>query len=210
MHDPHTLAFSIKSPFKTKSPGPLPDWHKPLIDIWHVDPEADGTDDSCGWSFPKLNSKQRERIKALAWQEEYEPVFTCPRVRKMMDRAEAERLLRAAIIQVASALRIKMSWNEACKIASAWSYGPDGFRSKLCFMPGWHTNFKEERKGDREDVAYGLFHSIARNLLRKRRPWWRHPRWHIWHWKIRIHWPRFNRGRLPGEAARRHKEKQPA
>ena len=44
MHDPWTLAHKIKSPFKNKS-----GYRNSLISIWHVDPETDGTDNSCGW-----------------------------------------------------------------------------------------------------------------------------------------------------------------
>lgn len=36
MHDPMTVAFEIPRPW-------------PLVTVWHVDPERDGTDDSCDW-----------------------------------------------------------------------------------------------------------------------------------------------------------------
>lgn len=36
MHDPKTVAHEIR----------IKNWH--LVTIWHVDPETDGTDDSCG------------------------------------------------------------------------------------------------------------------------------------------------------------------
>lgn len=43
MHDPMTVAFEIKYPWKTRG------YREPLVTIWHVDPETDGTDDSCDW-----------------------------------------------------------------------------------------------------------------------------------------------------------------
>ena len=43
MHEPMTVAFEIKSLFKTRG------YRNSLITVWHVDPEKDGTDDSCGW-----------------------------------------------------------------------------------------------------------------------------------------------------------------
>lgn len=62
MHDPMTVAHEIKSPFSGK-----PDKFSPkgrrntLVTIWHVDPERDGSDDSCGWAYVKLTKAQRER-----------------------------------------------------------------------------------------------------------------------------------------------------
>lgn len=44
MHDPMTVAFEIKLPFRSEK-----NKYKSLITIWHVDPEKDGSDDSCGW-----------------------------------------------------------------------------------------------------------------------------------------------------------------
>ena len=34
-----------------------------LVTIWHVDPETDGTDDSCGWSRPKLTDAEKEKVQ---------------------------------------------------------------------------------------------------------------------------------------------------
>ena len=35
---------------------------------------------------------------------------------------------------------------------------------------------------------------IIRNYKKSKRPWWRHPRWHIWHWRIQVHpWQNFKR-----------------
>lgn len=47
------------------------DWHAfrafginwrlpPLITIWHVDPETDGTDDSCRWFHPRLTEREKQ------------------------------------------------------------------------------------------------------------------------------------------------------
>ena len=46
MHDPNTLAFDIHI-------GGVR-----LFEIWHVDPEKDGDDDSCGWGWPKLSESE--------------------------------------------------------------------------------------------------------------------------------------------------------
>lgn len=55
MHDPLTLAFSVGS------------W----LDIWHKDPERDGTDDSCDWFGRKRPQDSREKALSEAiWRAE--------------------------------------------------------------------------------------------------------------------------------------------
>ena len=58
MHDPLTVAFEIRYPWLAYSPeerAARPDsqftqtYRAPFITVWHVDPEKDGTDDSCDW-----------------------------------------------------------------------------------------------------------------------------------------------------------------
>ena len=46
MHSPKAVAHEIKL------------FGHYFITIWHVDPETDGTDDSCGWAWPKLNTAE--------------------------------------------------------------------------------------------------------------------------------------------------------
>ena len=48
MFDPDTVAFEFLG-----------------ITIWHHDPCKDGTDDSCGWSKPKLSTKEKKLADEL-------------------------------------------------------------------------------------------------------------------------------------------------
>lgn len=68
MHDPMTVAFDIKSPFRGKPSQWSPKGYRETwITIWHVDPEADGTEDSCdwfGWKRP-LSPEERAIFDAL-------------------------------------------------------------------------------------------------------------------------------------------------
>lgn len=184
MHDPMTVAFEIPSyEFRERFR-----WFPHLATIWHVDPEKDGSDDSCGWSFPRLTEKQREAISHLAWWEKREPWFQALRSKQMRDPVEAECLMRAVVKAVARAMKIKMAWNEVCEWASEFVHNPaSNFRSSLCHLPGWHTNFQEDMESEREECARGLFSGVAAHLLRSRRPWWRHPRWHFWHLRLQVH-----------------------
>jgi hypothetical protein len=46
MHDPMSVAFNIRSPFKKTYPDGWT-YHEPFVTVWHVDPEIGGSDSSC-------------------------------------------------------------------------------------------------------------------------------------------------------------------
>lgn len=182
MHDPMTVAFDIRWPWFWRK-------HRPsFITIWHVDPEADGSDDSCGWSYPKLTKKQRSTLEHLAYDEARDPWYQRDPVKRIGSPADAESLMRGAYQMVARCLRLKFSWTRICELASrAVHTSGDNFQGSLCHLPGWHTNFKDDQVSEREYAATGFFCNIARQLLREKRPWYKHPRWHFWHWSIQVH-----------------------
>lgn len=62
MHDPMTVAFEIRQFWRKAN-----DWgYKPsLITIWHVDPEKDGSDDSCDWFGRRLTKREKEHAAHL-------------------------------------------------------------------------------------------------------------------------------------------------
>jgi hypothetical protein len=68
MHDPMGVAHEIKYPwperwFSKHHRDKKDSWswryHGSFITIWHKDPEADGTDDSCDWFWRKFTAKQQ-------------------------------------------------------------------------------------------------------------------------------------------------------
>lgn len=80
MHDPMTLAFSIRNPFIAQKPllaGDKP-YHPPLIDIWHVDPEKDGSDDSCDWFGRRRPLDERERALERALDDLFHRLGNAP------------------------------------------------------------------------------------------------------------------------------------
>lgn len=187
MHDPMTLAFRLRSPIRRKPPLFPDGYQAPLVEVWHVDPESDGSDDSCGWSYPRLTEKQRESLRGLAWSEAHEPWFQKLRSERNDDVLQCEALLRGAILAVANVLDIKVRWDEVCRWATGHAQRPlDNFRGGLCHLPGYHTNRDEDTQKGREETAFGLFRGLALHLLSERRPWWRHPRWHVHHWRLRF------------------------
>src|SRR5687767_14141855 len=70
MHDPMTVAFEIKYPWRKYPKGDkyFPDgYREPFITVWHVDPEKRGSDDSCDWfgRRRKLNDRERALTEAI-------------------------------------------------------------------------------------------------------------------------------------------------
>lgn len=193
MHDPMTVAFTIKAPwwYRPKS-GPFKGkrYHATLVTIWHVDPEKGGSDDSCGYTVPHLSKCQRKRLKSWAWHEGRNPYFLRYRSKEWdMGRAEAEAIYRGLLLHVARVARIRMTYTQAALQAALTIHDPDCIdpASRLCFLPGYHSNSKEDRQEDREQHFYEVICGIARWMKRGRRSWWRHPRWHFWHWRFQVH-----------------------
>lgn len=181
MYDPMTLAFEIRWPWYWKKYPPA------IVTVWHVDPETDGSDDSCGWSFPNLTKQQRGIIDHLAFCEAQTPWFQRDPVKRITSPADAESLMRGAIQMVAGALRVKLTWTQICRMASRMTHNSaDNFQGALCHLPGWHTNFPNDDPDERRRHAAAFFGSVACVVLRANRPWWRHPRWHVHHWKIQV------------------------
>lgn len=201
MYDPMTQAFQIPYPWKKYGKSGRDEFERnyrsPLITIWHVDPERDGTDDSCGWTRPKLSKDQISRINSIAGDESREPWFQAYYGKKIHSPTEAETLLRQAFMLVGKVFSrehickppIKcVTFTEASSWACEMIGNPmDNFRGSLAFLPGYHSNNEADREIDRKDTAENFFRCIGAYILRERRPWYRHPRWHFWHWQIQIH-----------------------
>ncbi len=191
MHDSDTLAFEIRYPWRAYM-CPRNDWEKTyrnsFITIWHRDPERDGTDDSCGWfkrarhGDPATLEKIKNRF-AFEWERETGgwfrdgyPAFSPAGVLLNMfavavychygDWGQSDRFMRRHLYDI---LLLAENPVDSMHPWITQKYGP-------------------EKKADRIEhcshVVYGC-------ILRWEQPWWRHPRWHVWHWKIQVHpWQR--------------------
>lgn len=223
MHDPYTLAHSIKTPWFAYKPWPkkwrrkiggphnsarwiwreMPDELKPgrdsswpegyrhdLVSVWHVDPERDGSDDSCGYSFVRLTNAQRERLWNAAWSEGQNPHYLrCKAKTWEGSLIDAELLYRGAVLLTARVLRLPMTFEEAARRAAEHTHIKDCFEAghEFCFLPGYHTNFEKDSPEHRQEAFYNILCGIACSILTDRRPWWRHPKWHFWHWRFQVH-----------------------
>jgi hypothetical protein len=168
-----------------------------FLRIWHKDPERSGSNDSCGWSYPRCTDEQCERIHNLAWSEGQNPYFLKHNGRSFDgSMGDAEALERGLLLLVADVIGVKLSFEEAARMAARAIHQADCVHpsNKFCFEPGYHSNSKEDKPYHREEVFKGLCFGAAARVLDLRRPWYRHPRWHIHHWRIQIPiWQSFRR-----------------
>ena len=165
-------------------------YRESLFTIWHVDPEIGGGDDSCGYSYVRLTKKQVEVLRNVAWSEGHTPHFLRDANKKWTGTcAESESLSRGLYFLVCRVLNLKATYAQASEYASKATHIVDccGFGGEWCFLPGYHTNSNKDTPEHRQDHFHSILCGVARNILTERRPWWKHPRYHFWHWKIQFH-----------------------
>lgn len=189
MHDPNTVAFEIRAPwFRRDKHFRSGRYHSSLVTVWHVDPEADGSDDSCDWFGRKLPAEAKALAKEMAaWEEKFPYLFAQPvRLFKRSDEdgeytirrigpGDCMAVVLAVFIQAAWRLR-KHSVLTAKDMAAAMYVSvneADNFQMALAS--------RDPR--DRE----ATIGRIIGCYLKTYRRWWRHPRWHVHHWRVQVH-----------------------
>ena len=198
MHDPSTVAFDIKYPWKTRpSLGWPKGYRNTFITIWHEDPlNFEGKcgcrdDDSCGWSRPPMTLEEREQVKKWA-KAEYSTIFG-------KQVAVAEKKSYAYICYHPSCYdAIYWIWryikHEKTK-RGVWRYidRRNALTSaeleeiySLASNPidNLQQTFMDVRNLESFERLYLL---VFRAYQSHNRPWYRHPRWHVHHWHFQIH-----------------------
>lgn len=186
MHDPKTVAHEIyglrgwlakrrrDKGIRYDDKDPKFAWRSPLVTIWHVDPETDGSDDSCGYSYPRIAKGLRERAEKIA-ASEWDFMFG--RYAYKYQQPSAHEVVYALwkIIAWRMFKRRSLNLHEFQEIADLAANPTDNLRAVV---------FDAARSPEQ---ARRLGALMLRCYVRLHRPWWRHPKWHVYHWQVQIH-----------------------
>jgi len=197
MRDPMTVAFEIRSPFPVKRKSLTLDgyvYHPPILTIWHCDPEKDGTDDSCGW-FIRVRHGDKKMFEQI--------------VKDFKFNFEHNYWFNADGMPIFSTSGILLNMYKAVtwKLFDCNRKKQDAFFRKhlhdiIYFAENptdsLHTDITREmyyrsvehdpkRVESRDERIRNLASIVYTDVLRKIRPWYKHPRWHIHHWSIQFH-----------------------
>lgn len=206
MHDPNIVAFEIKYPWWKSKPWPKgvasygqmtlrqqrrrsPHWkegyRETFITIWHRDPERDGSDDSCGWS----RNKKKERDPRFVALIEDIKKFDC-----RADSDWQQLFQKSARIPHPNFPALQwINFGDAYCITYAmlWQIANrDGNRKwfdKHGVQAAHNLVYSTIDSIASCSSLFGMIDCIASHYARKTRPWWKHPRWHLWHWRIQCH-----------------------
>jgi hypothetical protein len=207
MYDPMTVAWEIKSPWKREHKFFPKGYRNTLVTIWHVDPEKDGTDDSCGW-FKRARHGDQEMLKKVesafrySWDSYYDNIKGKDNPVGWFYKDGSPRLPVVCVV-------LQM-FNTA-----AWEYffynrrKADRFLNKnlldiLLFSANNVDSLFDritmkyeilcDEKPDREERIKHFASIIYAWILREEQRWYQHPRWHIHHWKFQFNFLKRGRG----------------
>lgn len=214
MHDPMTMAFEIKYPWRDGHGT----YRAPFITIWHVDPEKDGTDDSCGWfmrarhcddavlgRIVKRFEFEWDRIfdpnESDSDDDEYrgsKPVYFCGLFKPDGDPNMSVHGIVLNLFFIAAGEHFESNGHTNWKRARKWMNDnlfdillfAENPTDSLCddinrkFAKGCNESYTKRVRDERiRQMACSIYSWICRH----ERPWWRHPKWHWWHWRIQVH-----------------------
>lgn len=188
MHDPMTVAHEIKSPFSKMTPFGTR-YRKSLITIWHVDPEKDGTDDSCGWFKRARHGDQLilDKIqKEFLFNYKNNYWFDANGYRHFSTSGIVLNMYRTALwVVYGDHKRVNRFLNKHLAELLLFAENPfDSVGDRIIRKFG--NKIDEVQMREFAEIIYS-------DILRKTQPWHKHPRWHIHHWQIQIHWPAWMR-----------------
>lgn len=201
MHSPKTVAHEIYFGRSKKKDG---NYRLPIITIWHVDPEKDGTDDSCGW-FMRSRHGNLEMMKKIrdSISRNFDSSFISENTSE-----NTHTYYTGYFDKTGNPLMSVHAIVLGMFTSAAWEYFQYNRKKHTKYMrenlydilqfaenpnDSLHQNItgffripcgepwkREEALNEYVNIIYGW-------LLRTTRKWYQHPRWHIHHWEIQFH-----------------------
>jgi len=170
MHDPMTVAFDGG-------------W----FTIWHVDPERCGDDDSCGW-FPRSRHGDPEMLRRIEkafefeWDSSHGGWFDAAGDPRLSVSGIVLDMFRFAAWEFFSHNRRRTDAFLRRNLAAILMFAENNVDSLQPAITNRYgtPNRREKRIAEFASIVYGW-------ILRDQRPWFKHPRWHLWHWRVDIH-----------------------
>lgn len=190
-------------------------YHSSFITIWHVDPERPNTgnrrDDSCGW-FDRTPGEYADAVAYVLRDQGFVHEVNLALSRRVVTNAVfydgiSEEQLSWPRLSAADSLAVV--WLVAQELETRrWWNGQNG-KSGAHGAPWYAKPFMRQRSVidsvsslalcshdnlSSVENPEQLVRLIAAALNRRFKPWWRHPRWHVHHWKLQVHpWQQFKR-----------------
>jgi len=187
MHDPQSLAFDIYLGPKEKKNG---HYRIPFISIWHCDPETDGSDDSCGWF---IRSRHVDPILIAKVKREFEFNFKHNYWFDSKGQPKFSTIGTAVNMYQTAVWHMFMFWDNNKPTDSARRKFNNFMRKHLYDIIAFTENptdslyaainmtYGDESESSRIEHFTSI---ITSDIMRKLRPWYKHPRWHVHHWRI--------------------------
>ena len=207
MHDPMTLAFEIKSPIKHKTKFSPKGYRNTLVSIWHVDPDLKGDDDSCGW-FKRSRHGDKEVLERIVkrYEFDWDRSYTSESGQKYNSGLFDDTPFAMPVYSVQGVvlnLFFLAAMEHFDEGKERWGYSrrkATKFCQKNLFeillfaenpIDSMHDTIMhkfgyDHRPNEREERIHSMAECIYGWILREERPWWRHPRWHMHHWKVQV------------------------
>ena len=168
MHDPYIKIYSNR-----------------FFTLWHHDPCTDHSDDSCGWFMRARHGDQKiltqiEGDILFDWNCAYQPMFTAQGDPALSTIGIALNCFWHAAWRHFRGNRRKADRWMKCHLFDILLFAENPVDTLATVIQGNYGEDKEPKEYRARKMAATVYSWV----LRKSRPWYKHPRWHIHHWRI--------------------------
>jgi hypothetical protein len=164
-----------------------------LWTLWHKDAERHGDDDSCGW-FLRSHHEDKTMLDKIdkSFQFEFSYWFNEDGTTKLSTMGIVLCMYSQASWQYFNHSRKKQRrfLNQHLFDILHFAENPtDSLEYSIAREMYYRTIEHDRSQVDPREQRIRQFASIVySDIMRKVRPWYQHPRWHIHHWRISANW----------------------